>query len=940
MESEKKVETNWYELDTQSVLSKLDVNPHVGLSHEQVYTRQNEGKNILNPPKKIGLIQKIFNQFKDVSVFVLLVAVVLSFVLAFFEGEGLVESFVILAVVIMNVILAITQEGKAEKALEALEKLNSPMCVVLREGIKQNIDTAEVVPGDIVLLETGNIVPADARLLESTGFFSDESALTGESEPAEKDASVTLSGNIPLGDQDNMIFTGCVVTAGRGVAVVTATGMNTQMGRIAKFLHGSKSAKTPLQLRLDQIGKSICGIALISAFIMMAVGLWSGTAFGEMLLVAISLAVAAVPETLALIVTLTMINGVQRMVKKQALIRKLPAVEILGNTSVICSDKTGTLTQNRMTVKRLWICGEEPFADDIEFSEKQHHFLKQLAMAGNATFEIDAHGNKVYIGNATEIGILRLLTEKGYAVDVTVHEYPRVEEILFSSERKKMTVVLKDRDSGYIVLTKGALDRLHISPKSASDLKEALRVHDELAGNALRVIALAGKHINERPDHTHLDAVEQDLTLYGLVGLIDPPRPEVAIAIEKAKHAGVRTVMITGDHVATATAIAKDLGILEKGHKAITGADLAEIPEEELNDTVRSCSVYARVSPEDKLRIVKAWQANGEVVAMTGDGVNDAPALKVADIGIAMGKTGTEVAKSASDMVLVDDNFATIVEAVGEGRCVYDTIKKTIMFLLVCNMSEIIIMLYAQMAGWGILLTPVMLLLINLLGDGIPGIGLAREESNPALMDNEPIKRNESFFQGDVLHVIIQQTIFCSIVILIGYYIGAFCTVPGATAPSMGVGQTVAFIITSWTSVIHVFHVRSSKSIFKTTIKNNKPLVVGAVLMIIVLATLVLTPFNHIFGLSNIAGVHWIVAIVLSIIPTFLREICLLIDKLPIVAKHRNKIDRLFLKTQKYITKIQQYISKIQRYIMTKILGKNKNDLLKDNKTGEQIPLP
>jgi len=925
MEKEKQGDINWYELDAQSVLEKLDVKPNVGLSQEQVVRRQeSEGKNILNPPKKAGLLQKILNQLRDVSVMVLLVAVGLSFLLAFLhEGDGLIESFVILAVVVMNIILALTQEGKAEKALEALAKLNSPICVVLRGGVKQNIDTSEIVPGDIVLLETGNIVPADARLLETTGFFSDESALTGESEPAEKDASLTLSGNMPIGDQDNMIFTGCVVTAGRGTAVVTTTGMNTQMGRIAGFLRGSKSSKTPLQLRLDQLGKTICGIALISAFIIMAMGLSGGAEFGDMLLVAIALAVAAVPETLALIVTLTMINGVQRMVKKHALVRKLPAVETLGNTSVICSDKTGTLTQNRMTVKRLWVCGEEPFADDVEFSENQNLFLKQLAMAGNAAFEIDEHGNKVYMGNATEIGILRLLNEKGYTVDKAIHEYPRVAEIPFSSERKKMTVVLKDKDSGYIVLTKGALDRLHISPEYVSDLETAQRVHDELAEKALRVIALAGKHIDERPDNSNLAEVEYDLKLYGLVGLIDPPRPEVADAIEKAKHAGVRTVMITGDHAATATAIAKDLGILEEGQQVMTGAHLAEISDVELNDTVRNFSVYARVSPEDKLRIVKAWQTNGEVVAMTGDGVNDAPALKVADIGIAMGKSGTEVAKSASDMVLVDDNFATIVEAVGEGRCVYESIKKTIAFLIVCNFSEIIIMLFAQMAGWGIILTPVMLLLINLLGDGIPGINLSREEFDPKVMDNAPIKRNESFFNGYLFRLIIQQTIFCSIVVLIGFYIGAFSTVSGTVTPSVGIGRTMAFLITSWTSIIHVFNVRSTKSIFKTPIKNNKPLVGCAVLMLFVLAALVITPFNHVFGLSSIGGIHWLIVIGLSIVPTIMCEIFRLFDNIPFIVKHRQTAGTFVTKLFGQLTKL---FGQLKNVFVTKILSKKQSN--------------
>ena len=906
MENSKQGSANWHELDAQSVLEKLAVDPVTGLTREQVSKRQAvEGKNVLQPPKKVGLLQMIIRQLKDVSVIVLLVAVGLSFLLAILHDGGLIESFVILAVVVLNIVLAITQEGKAAKALEALEKLTSPMCVVIRDGAKQNIDTAELVSGDVIFLETGNVVPADARLLEATGFFSDESALTGESEPAEKDASVTLSGNIPIGDQHNMVFTGCVVTAGRGTAVVTTTGMNTQMGQIAKFLRGSKSAKTPLQLRLDQLGKTICGIALISAFFLMAVGLRSGTGFGDMLLIAIALAVAAVPETLALIVTLTMINGVQRMVKKHALIRKLPAVETLGNTSVICSDKTGTLTQNRMTVKQLWICGGESFADNVEFSEEQNIFLQLLTLVGNAVFETDENGNKVYMGNATEIGILRLFNEKGHCTDKISSKYQRVAEIPFSSERKKMSVVLKDKAGGYLVLTKGAIDRLQISSECVADLEVAQQVHDEFAEKALRVIALAGKHVDVLPDTANFAELEQDLKLFGLVGLIDPPRPEVAIAIAKAKNAGIHTVMITGDHAATAGAIARELGILEEGKHVMTGDRLAHMTDVELHDTVRNFAVYARVSPEDKLRIVKAWQANGEVVAMTGDGVNDAPALKVADIGIAMGKAGTEVAKSASDMILVDDNFATIVEAVGEGRCVYENIKKTIIFLLVCNMSEIIIMLFAQMAGWGILLIPVMLLLINLLGDGIPGVNLAREEFDPTVMNNKPIKRNESFFTGDVLRVIIQQTIFCSIVVLIGYSLGAFTTLPGAIAPSAKIGQTMAFLICGWTSIIHVFNVRSSKSIFKTPIKNNKPLVGGAVLMLFVLGLLVVLPVNYIFGLTAINGIHWLIAIGLSLIPTLMREILIAVYKIPLIMKHQQKrnaiVTKIYNKTIKKV---------------------------------------
>jgi calcium-translocating P-type ATPase len=878
------------------VLEKLDVDSVEGLSKDQVHKRQiSKGRNVLQPPKKVGLFHRVLHQLKDLSIIILLIATSLSFFLAVYEGSSFIEPIAILSVVVLNVILAIAHEGKAERALEALEQLSAPYCFVVRDGVRQSIVASELVPGDIIVLETGNIVPADARLLGSTGLFSDESTLTGESEPAEKDALTELSGNMPLSDQRNMVFTGCVITAGHCTAVVTATGMDTQMGQIAGFLQSSKRARTPLQLRLDQFGKTICWIAIISAFFMLAVGLRDGTEFGHMLLIAISLAVAAVPETLALIVTLTLTNGVQKLVKKHVLIRKLPAVETLGNTSVICSDKTGTLTQNRMAIKQLWLCGGAPFTDEDEFSEEQSGFLKVLALASNAVFEIDETGNKRYVGNATEIGILRLLNEKGYCLTEAQAEYPRVAEIPFSSERKMMTVVLKDKISGYLVLTKGALDRLHLSSDSPTDLKTAQGVHDAFAENAMRVIALAGKHVEELPDHSKLEELEHNVTLLGLIGLMDPPRPESAIAILKAKKAGIRTVMITGDHAATASAIAKNLGILEEGQNVVTGAQLAEMSDTALRDTVRNISVYARVSPEDKLRIVTAWQANGEVVAMTGDGVNDAPALKAADVGVAMGKGGTEVAKSASDIVLTDDNFASIVEAVHEGRNVYSTVKKVIYFLMVCNMSEIIIMLFAQMAGWGILLTPALLLIINLFGDGIPGITLAREESDPILMNNKPIKRNESLFSAGLFRLIFRQTIICSAVVLIGYYIGTYITVSGASAPSHAIGQTMAFLITGITSVLHAFSVRSSKSLFKTTFLDNKPLLLGAVAMVLFFLGIVALPIGEIFGLSAIGGAHWLIVLGLCILPTVFREIFTFIDNIPsIMNQQRLRHESLF----------------------------------------------
>ncbi|MDR0272987.1 MAG: cation-translocating P-type ATPase, partial [Clostridiales bacterium] len=522
------------------------------------------------------------------------------------------------------------------------------------------------------------------------------------------------------------------------------------------------------------------------------------------------------------------------------------------------------------------------FADDADFSEEQIRLLKLLAMTGNATAKTDDSGKIEYMGSATEIAMLRLLNEKGFGTEVMAKEYPRVAEIPFSSDRKMSSVVLKDKESGFIVLTMGAFDRLPFGSEIASDLETARRVHDDFAGKALRVLALAGKRVDRLLDSNRLGELEHDLKLIGLVGLIDPPRPEAAISIEEAHKAGVHTVMITGDHAATAEAIAKELGILEEGKHVMTGAGLARMCEVELHDTVRNYTVYARVSPEDKIRIVKAWQANGEVVAMTGDGVNDAPALKAADIGVAMGKTGTEVTKSASDMILTDDNFATIVKAIAEGRNVYRIVKMVIYFLLVCNFSEILIMLVGQMAGWGMVLTPVMLLMINLLGDGIPGLSLAKEVSDPDLMKQKPIKKEASLFGGGLLRLILRQAIFCTIVVLTGYYIGAFIEVSSSVQPSALVGQTMAFLICGWTSIVHIFHVRTPKSVFKTSIRNNKSLALSAAAMVILFGLLVVFPIGELFGLTAIGGFHWLAVIGLSTIPTLLREFCRVIENIPL----------------------------------------------------------
>ena len=869
----------WYKKNKKDVLEELESNIDLGLSSEKVRQKQLKyGKNEFAKAEKPSLIKRIIHHLKDVSTIVLIVAVVMSFMLAMRHRESFIEPLVILSIIIMNLILAITQEGKAEKALESLADLNSPSCLVIRDGIRQEIDTVELVPGDIMLIEAGSLISADARILDSNSLMVDESSLTGESEPLEKNSIVITEGKVPIAEQSNMIFSGCLVTAGNGIAIVTETGMNTQIGKIAGFLENTTKGKTPLQQRLDKVGKNISTVAIISAIILFIIGMIQGSDFWSMMLLAVSLAVAAVPETLSLIVTLTLSNGVKNMVKKNALIRKLPAVETLGNTSIICSDKTGTLTQNRMSIKRLCLYGENPVKDSDDFSENQIEFLKMLACASNAMIQIDEYGNPQYIGDATETAIMRLLYEKGLDKTEIEKQYPRVAEIPFSSERKMMTVITKDPKGGYLVLTKGALDRLPLNNISLENKKNIQKLHDSFADDALRVIALGIKHIDVLPSEDELESVEKDLILSGIVGLIDPPRPEVIEAIKSAKKAGIRTVMITGDHAATAAAIAKELGILSENQKAITGAELEEMTDEELEASIEEYSVYARVAPSDKIRIVEAWQKKGEVVAMTGDGVNDAPALKAADVGIAMGKTGTEVAKSASDMVLTDDNFATIVEAVHEGRKVYSNIRKTIYFLLVCNLSEIFVMLFAQIVGWGVLVTPVMLLLINVLGDGIPGLQLAKEESDPRIMESMPTKRKESLFSGGLLHVIIQQTIICSIAVLAAYYIGAYLTI-GVGNTSTEVGQTLAFIVLGWTSILHILTVRSRKSIFKRTLLDNPPLVISMICMILALVVIVIVPsIRTALGLTIIETNHWFVAIGLSILPTIVAEIKKFID--------------------------------------------------------------
>jgi len=858
---------NWHTMNPKEVLQAVGGSPERGLGAAEATQRlQKHGKNEYAQQKKDGIFTMVLHQFRDVANVILLLAGVLSLALAIREGHGCIEPVVIFAIIFMNFALSISQERSSEKALEALQNLNSPSCLVLRDGAQLEIETALVVPGDILLLKTGDLVAADARILQSVNLCVDESSLTGESEPVEKNADALLAEDAPLGDQINMAFSGCLVTAGNAVAVVTDTGMHTQMGKIAGYLNNAQKLQTPLQKRLNKLSRMVSILAVVSALVLLAEGFRQGEEFWGMMLAAVSLAVAAVPETLQLIVTLTLTQGVKNMVKKNALIRKLPAVETLGNVSVICSDKTGTLTQNRMAIQKLWLPGTETADAADAFSPAQTQFLRRLALASNAVAEQDENGETRIIGDATESAIVRLLLEKGENRAALDADCPRVAEIPFSSARKMMSSVHKLPQGGYLLLTKGAFDRLPFADSDEAEIAARRQKHDEFAAQALRVIAMGCREIEAAPADGNWEPLESGLTFAGIIGLIDPPRAEAAQAIAVAKKAGIRTVMITGDHAGTAKAIAAQIGLLSGREKVLTGSELAHIGDEELVETVADYSVYARVSPEDKIRIVEAWQENGAVAAMTGDGVNDAPALKAADVGVAMGQAGTEVAKSASDMVLTDDNFASIVSAVREGRNVFANIRKTIYFLLVCNLSEIAIMLTAQFLGWGLPLTPVMLLLINVLGDGVPGLQLSKEVSGGSIMKRKPIAREESFFGGGLLTRILQQTFAFSVIGLLAYAYGV--------KESHLAGQTLTFLVVAFSSILHIFTVRSRKSMFRKSAHKNPALVLSALVMLVSFAATVFLPFlRNIFGLAAMNGAQWAVVLGLSILPSILAEI-------------------------------------------------------------------
>jgi Ca2+-transporting ATPase len=850
----------------EEVLRQTEVGQEQGLSTTEASRRLEEyGPNQLKAKPKRSLLQRFLDQFKDVMIIILIIAAAVSFVVSIYEGEGFFEPVLILLIVVLNAIMGVVQESKAEQALEALQKLSAPHARVIRAGKETIIEASQLVPGDIIKLEAGDYIPADARIIESASLKSEEAALTGESVPAEKDARAEVAANAPLGDRFNMLYAGCSITYGTGKAVVTATGMQTEMGKIADLLESEADGETPLQHKLHLLGRYLGFLALAVCAIIFAIGLWDGMPIMEIFMIAVALAVSAIPEGLPAIVTIVLAIGVQRMAKRNAIIRRLSAVETLGSASVICSDKTGTLTQNQMTLVKAF-AAENSIIEDISANNSApvKKLLRYAALCSDGVVEFE-DGEEKHIGDPTETSIIMAAYKNGMPKEELNRLYPRLAVLPFDSDRKLMSTV-NVIDGQNVVIVKGAFDVL--AGRCISGQVEAGRSYtEELSRQALRVLAVACKIIKTVPDTPTTEELENDLHFMGLVGMIDPPRPEARDAVAVCRSAGIKPVMITGDHVVTASAIARELGILKPGDDAVTGCDLTAMSEDELNQRVSHISVYARVAPEDKIRIVRAWQRQGKVVSMTGDGVNDAPALKAADIGCAMGITGTDVAKGASDMVLTDDNFATIVDAVREGRCIYDNIRKTVGFLLGTNIGEVLTVFIAMLLWQASPLLAVHLLWINLVTDSLPAVALGMEAVENDVMQRRPKPKNESIFaQGMGVRVILQGVMF-AVLTLIGFNAG------WNSHGEIEAGRTMAFLVLALAQVFHAFNMRSNHSLFSIGFFSNKYLNGAAVISIALIGVVAFIPaVASAFGLVLLSAASYLLALGLALIPIAVLE--------------------------------------------------------------------
>ncbi len=889
----------WFTKSQEEVLKELNVNPATGLTTGEVTERlEKYGQNKLKGKPKKTLIQLFLAQLKDMLIYVLIGAAVINIVA---HGvEGIKDALIILSVVLINAIVGVVQESKAEKALEALQQMTTPKSLVRRNGEVIEVSSEELVPGDILIIDAGRFIPADVRLIESANLQIEESALTGESVPSEKNAEfIAKDEKIPVGDKENMAFMSTMATYGRGEGVVVGTGMETEIGKIAKILDDDDNTLTPLQIKLEELGKMLGYMAMGICALIFAIGLFQGRDPLDMFMTAISLAVAAIPEGLVAIVAIVLAMGVTKMSKINAIVRKLPAVETLGAVNIICSDKTGTLTQNKMTVVKTYTyenlkdipsTGRDFIADKDEVE-----LIKSFVLCSDAS--IDSGQD---IGDPTEVALVVLGDRFNLEKNTLNAEYKRVGENPFDSDRKLMST-LNEEGSGYRVHTKGAIDNIltksdkilvngEIVPLTEEMKSKILKVTEEMSDAALRVLGVAFKDVNTKITP---EEMESNLVVVGIVGMIDPPRTEVKDSIAEAKKAGITPIMITGDHKNTAVAIAKELGIATDISESLTGLEIDMLSDEEFASNINKYKVFARVSPEHKVKIVRAFKEKGNIVSMTGDGVNDAPSLKFADIGVAMGITGTDVSKGASDMILTDDNFTTIVHAIEEGRNIYNNIKKTVMFLLSCNLGEVVCIFLATLLNWPLPLIATQLLWVNLVTDTLPAICLGIDPGDKDVMKRKPRNPKESFFSGGAgIRAAIGGTLI-GILTLVAFYLGmihngdsipltnaAFFKTP-VGEEVLTYGMTMAFIVLTFSQLFYSLSMRNSKkTIFELGLFGNKMLILSIIVGMLLQVGLISTPaIAKVFKVTQMDSSHWGMVLGLSIIPFIVNEILKLFSR-------------------------------------------------------------
>ena len=866
----------WFNKSSEEIIKSLSSNVVNGLSTEEAKIRlEKNGLNKLVSKKKKSIFQLFFSQINDAMIYILLVAALVSAIV-----NEISDAIIIVIVVIINAIIGVVQESKAEKALEALKNMSTPKALVKRDGQIIEIDSDKVVIGDIVIIDAGRYIPADIRLIETANLKIEESAFTGESVPSDKDSKIISSDKeVPIGDQHNMAFMSTLATYGRATGIVVSTGMDTEIGKIAKMLDQEEDNSTPLQKKLDKLGKTLGFLAIGICLIMFVISMFQGRDFLEMFMTSISLAVAAIPEGLPAIVAIVLAIGVQRMIKENAIIRKLPSVETLGSVNVICSDKTGTLTINKMTVKKYFVNGESKNLEDIDKTNLESNLLIEgMILCNDATSK-----DGIQTGDPTEVALIDVGNKVNILKEDLSSLHKRINEIPFDSDRKLMTTVNK-YDDNFKSFTKGAIDNiLKISNKvlingeildfTKEDKEKVLRASNSMSDDALRVLALGYKDLSDT--NFKIDDLENNLIFIGFMGMIDPPREEVKGSIEISKKAGIRTIMITGDHKNTAVAIAKELGIADSIDEAMAGSEIDSYSDEEFTKIINNYKVFARVSPEHKVKIVKAFKSHGNIVSMTGDGVNDAPSLKAADIGVAMGITGTDVAKGAADMVLTDDNFTTIIKAVEEGRNIFNNIKKSIMFLLSCNLGEIVALFVAILFNLESPLLPIHLLWVNLITDSFPALSLGVDPGDKDIMDLPPRNPKESLFAGRMGKMVIINGLLIGATTLFAFLYSESLYPKSLYPEALRHAQTMAFVVLSVSQLFYSLGMRSeTKSIFQVGILKNKWLIGSIVLGIFIQFAIITIPFTaNIFKVYPLTIKDWILVMLISLIPFLINEI-------------------------------------------------------------------